>query len=314
MSKSSVLSILSGVLVGIESVAGDLTVEGSLHVTSNLTASVLSATNATVGSLAVNGSAVFSGTIQGDGAGITNLMGVVSAQELVQAIAVAATPLAGTQSLASAVSGLNSFSQSVVSAVSDLSSNTVPISRTIAINADAQSLSGDVRFFIPPNPANVTDFTYITNAANEIVITGYVSQNEDVVIPDNINGFFVTKIGDSAFCGLSFISFSGGANITEIGSNAFYSCRSLTTVSLPAVTSIKNNAFRSCVSLSSLALPSAAVIGENAFYECYSLTSISLPSTVSIGKKRLIPVPPLPPYSSLASHQSGSMLLTIVMP
>ena len=58
MNKSSVMLMVSCLLAGVRGVAGDLTVEGSLNVTSNLTAGSISATN---------------GTIQGDGAGITNL-------------------------------------------------------------------------------------------------------------------------------------------------------------------------------------------------------------------------------------------------
>jgi hypothetical protein len=55
--------------------AGDLTVEGDLNVTSNLAARTLSATNAALGALRVDGPAVFTGTLQGDGSAVTNLSG-----------------------------------------------------------------------------------------------------------------------------------------------------------------------------------------------------------------------------------------------
>lgn len=55
--------------------AGDLTVEGNLNVTSNLTAKSVAVTNATIDFLVVNGNAVINGTVQGDGAGITNVSG-----------------------------------------------------------------------------------------------------------------------------------------------------------------------------------------------------------------------------------------------
>jgi hypothetical protein len=57
------------------SMAGDLTVEGDLNVTSNLAARTLSATNAALGALRVDGPAVFTGTLQGDGSAVTNLSG-----------------------------------------------------------------------------------------------------------------------------------------------------------------------------------------------------------------------------------------------
>jgi len=75
MNKSSVMLMVSCLLAGVRGVAGDLTVEGSLNVTSNLTAGNISATNAAVGSLAVSGGAVITGPIQGNGSGLTNVPG-----------------------------------------------------------------------------------------------------------------------------------------------------------------------------------------------------------------------------------------------
>jgi hypothetical protein len=43
-------------------------------------------------------------------------------------------------------------------------------------------------------------FTYVTNAGT-ITITGYTGPGGSVVVPDTIEGFPVTTIGDSAFEG-----------------------------------------------------------------------------------------------------------------
>jgi hypothetical protein len=63
--------------------AGDLTVEGSLNVTSNLTAANVSASNLVASALEIRGDAAVRGIIRGDGSGITNLAaGSVSASAL----------------------------------------------------------------------------------------------------------------------------------------------------------------------------------------------------------------------------------------
>jgi hypothetical protein len=73
----------------------------------------------------------------------------------------------------------------------------------------------------------------------------------NVDIPDTINGYRVTSIGD----------------------NAFYSYYSLSSITIPSsVTSIGNNAFYSCYSLSSITIPSSVTsIGNGVFFQCYFL-------------------------------------------
>ena len=70
-------------------------------------------------------------------------------------------------------------------------------------------------------------FTYEING-DEITVTGYKDGNE-IVIPENLFGFTVTEIGDSAFrnCN-SIVSVSIPSSVTSIGSYAFNNCISLT--------------------------------------------------------------------------------------
>ena len=141
---------------------------------------------------------------------------------------------------------------------------------------------------------------------------------ESVVIPSEINGIKIIRIGDSAFreCSrLTGITIPEG--VTRIGNSAFYGCSNLISITIPvSVTSIGTYAFYGCSSLISITIPvsvtriggdifrgcsslkTAGPIGGGydyefgwtesipnyAFYGCSSLTSITIPESVtSIG-------------------------------
>jgi len=91
-------------------------------------------------------------------------------------------------------------------------------------------------------------------------ITGYTGEDTDVIIPDEIDGISVKKIGEYAF-----------------------ECDELTSVVIPAsVTNIGNRAFSYCESLKQVVMNEGVVsIGEYAFDECYKLTSVALPSSLT---------------------------------
>jgi BspA type Leucine rich repeat region (6 copies) len=111
-------------------------------------------------------------------------------------------------------------------------------------------------------PAMVqAQYTYTTNNG-AITITGYTGTNDDVTIPDTINGLPVTSIGDQAF----------------------QDCISLTNVIIPnSVTSILSDAFDDCTSLTSVTIPdSVIIIGAFAFADCTNLTSVTIPKSVTI--------------------------------
>ena len=108
------------------------------------------------------------------------------------------------------------------------------------------------------------DYDCYTFSDGTIEITGYKGSDSDVIIPDTI----------------------GGYNVTRIGYRAFWDCTSLTSITIPdSVTSISNGAFWNCSSLTSITIPdSVTSIGYGAFWDCSSLTSITIPDSVtSIG-------------------------------
>ena len=157
------------------------------------------------------------------------------------------------------------------------------------------------------------DGTYTVSGHTE-VCTG------DVIIPETVNGFSVTSIGEWAFTnchGLTSITIPN--SVTSIGEWAFTNCHGLTSIDIPnSVTSIGNFAFGACNGLTSIIVEegntvydsrencnaiiettsntlirgckntiipnSVTSIGSNAFYRCFGMTSIVIPNSVtSIG-------------------------------
>lgn len=134
------------------------------------------------------------------------------------------------------------------------------------------------------------DFEYEILPDNTLKITGYIGPtNGHLVIPDTIDGYTVSEIGDSAFKGKSF--FHGKLvlpkGLIRIGSYAFYNCYFYGTLDLPEnLISIGDYAFYWCDFSGTLDLPENLVsIGEYAFSSCNNFTgTLNFPdSLTSIG-------------------------------
>lgn len=107
--------------------------------------------------------------------------------------------------------------------------------------------------------------------------------NGEVEILENINGYLVTVIGNSAFDGCEAItSVSIPSTVTKIGSYAFMNCTGLKSVAIPgSVTVIEQSAFNGCTGLTSLTLPEGVThIYDNAFYGCEGMKSVTLPTSI----------------------------------
>ena len=127
---------------------------------------------------------------------------------------------------------------------------------------------------------------------NDDGITCYISgigtcSDLDIIIPEYIDGYKVTGIGNAAFHkkdNLTSIVIPNG--VTSIGDDAFYWCRNLNSISIPnSVTYIGRSAFCGCNSLTNITIPDKVnSIGEWAFYGCTNLKNIVIPDVVtSIG-------------------------------
>ena len=145
-------------------------------------------------------------------------------------------------------------------------------------------------------------------------IISYSGENSNLVIPEQIKGYPVTKIGSTAFKRQTTLETIFLPNtLTEIGYNAFYGCESLKLINIPSgvsvikpltflnctslekvilnegIKEIQNGAFGGCCNLKTISIPNSLErIGDYAFAECDKLTQIVIPKNViNIGKLSL---------------------------
>ncbi len=130
-------------------------------------------------------------------------------------------------------------------------------------------------------PTTPNGFCYTVHN-NGVTITKYTGSYSTVIIPEKINGYPVTHIGEYAFeNNKTMTSVTIPASVKTIGVYAFNGCSNLSTVknNSTVMTAIGGNAFYNCSKLTEIILPSTlCYIGEFAFYGCSKLKSITLPS------------------------------------
>ena len=126
---------------------------------------------------------------------------------------------------------------------------------------------------------------YLTYEINdgEVTITDCDSSiSGDVIIPDTIEGYPVTTIGEFAFsgCGLSCVTIPD--SITSIGESAFYEC-AIETIGLPdSINKISNGMFMYCENLEQIVIPEGiTTIGSDAFAWCSNLKDVKIPESVT---------------------------------
>lgn len=132
-------------------------------------------------------------------------------------------------------------------------------------------------------------FTYVVNEDQQTCsITGIKNGSAHTInIPEEIDGYTVTKINDWSFKSQNCFVVYLPETIEYIGEGAFAYCESLSGIyGLEKCTNLKEiqpYTFRDCYDLALITLPEGLEkIGEYAFYKCYkNLTDINIPSTVT---------------------------------
>lgn len=131
--------------------------------------------------------------------------------------------------------------------------------------------------------------SYLTYSISngEVTITGCDGAiSGDFVIPDTIEGYPVTKIGEGAFAGCRYLTqVALPSSLTEIGQDAFIECYDLQSIEIPdSVKTIGGGAFSYCSGLSDIRLPEGITEILDLFWYCTGLTDIQIPESVtSIG-------------------------------
>lgn len=122
---------------------------------------------------------------------------------------------------------------------------------------------------------------YVTiegSKAGTVIITDYIAEEKEVVIPDRLRGKKVISIDDNAFKGKDITSVVLNDHIASIGVNAFQDCKNLVKVDMgSAVLSVGNGAFSNCSELIDVKLsPTLEKLGHVVFGNNKKLTTIDL--------------------------------------
>ena len=122
------------------------------------------------------------------------------------------------------------------------------------------------------------DYEYEIQEDGTALIVKYRGNKEEVEIPEDVDGYPVTAIGDAAFKlkrKVRYVSIPNG--VVSIGSTAFSSCDGIEEIKLPkTLKSIGTKAFSNCKGLKSIVLPEGLEsMGSNPFALCDNLTDIS---------------------------------------
>ena len=133
------------------------------------------------------------------------------------------------------------------------------------------------------------DFNYVVNDdQNTCTILSAKNMNTlYLIVPEEIDGYTVTKIASRAFEGHKCFDVILPKTIEYIGEGAFAYCENLLEVEgIEKCTNLKEiqqQTFRGCHRLDGILLPEGLEkIGKMAFVSCYKLSSINIPSTVTI--------------------------------
>lgn len=148
--------------------------------------------------------------------------------------------------------------------VSDVAGNkAVPVVRQVVI------VTSSLCFAFDSTTGTITDY-----------YPEYSYCGTDVIIPSKINGYAVTKLGDSSFAFNELRSVIIPNSITSIGSQAFY-FDSLVDVVIPSsVTSLGEASFE-YNDLENVIIPSSITIIPDDVFACNNLTSITIPNTIT---------------------------------
>ena len=117
-----------------------------------------------------------------------------------------------------------------------------------------------------------------------MVINGYSGEYpEDFVIPDEIGGYYVYRIGDRAFENATFKTVTLPKTLREIGEYAFNECTALKEIDLPdGLEKIGEGAFVGCSALGGITIPdSMTKIEDGVFIRCSSLKEVKIPDSVT---------------------------------
>lgn len=168
-------------------------------------------------------------------------------------------------------------------AVADVSS--FAVADDIDVFYEEESTDFEEDFSEPDYDENKYGYLAYEVIADEVIITDCDDTAEgEIIVPETIEGYPVTAIGDNAFkyC-YSITAVVLPDSVKEIGSNAFHACYRLENVNIPeAVKTLKEFTFLSCYSLKEFIIPdNIASVEMCVFSSCYNLEKVVFPDSIT---------------------------------
>ena len=124
---------------------------------------------------------------------------------------------------------------------------------------------------------------------NSVTIDSYTGSDSVVIVPDNIDGYDVTEIGDSAFAGCKNVKeIKLPETLETIGYYAFGRCTGLESIKIPSkVKTIGREAFEYCSSLKEINLPESIETLGSKFIRGTQIEEIQIPKSLKSGSSAL---------------------------
>ena len=127
---------------------------------------------------------------------------------------------------------------------------------------------------------------YKVISGNEISIISCIPTNNELIIPETIDGYIVREIDSGILQGYNTVKkVKLPDTVTTIGEKTFKGLKNLVSVNIPkSIKTIGESAFEGCSGISSIELYNVTQIGSQAFKNCNSITNVTIPKTaVKIG-------------------------------
>lgn len=128
-------------------------------------------------------------------------------------------------------------------------------------------------------PIRTDDYVYSLDGSGNATIISYIGDDiASIVIPSQLDGHTVTRIGEQAFKQLSATSITLPDTLVELQNEAFYFCNMTNLVLPESVRILQSSAFLDC-HFTSVTIPAGVVqIFGNPFLSCFSLNKIVVAS------------------------------------
>lgn len=102
----------------------------------------------------------------------------------------------------------------------------------------------------------------------------------NIVVPDTINGVKPTYIAQDAFTGTYLTGIVLPDSVTSIDTQAFYQSYDLRHITAKGLKNIAKSAFEECYALRDVNMPNVETLGMNAFYNCTMLHSVNFENSL----------------------------------